>query len=205
MVNSFSLVIEQQACLPDEMSLVRAAQAGDLDKFNSIVLRYQDVAFRTAVRILAVEDLAEDAVQNAFISAFQHIHSFRDGSLKAWLMRIVVNKCYDQVRHARRFQTVSINEALDDDFEYSASYLLDTGDQTSSVEESVLRSEQRETIQSCLGNLSIDFRAIIVLADVEEMSYLEVSKILDIPVGTVKSRLARARVRLREELRSIDL
>jgi RNA polymerase sigma-70 factor, ECF subfamily len=80
-----------------EIALVSSAQSGNLESFNLIVLKYQDVMFRTALRILEQDDLAGDATQEAFISAYQHISHFRGGSLKAWLMQIVVNKCYDEM------------------------------------------------------------------------------------------------------------
>jgi RNA polymerase sigma-70 factor (ECF subfamily) len=184
-----------------EVALVYSAQAGDLDAFNSIVLRHQDAMFRAALRILGQEDLADDATQEAFISAYHHIHSFRGGSLKAWMMRIVINKCYDLMRSMRRSASLSFSESLMEDCEENNSYIR-YQDSSPSVEDRVESSERDSLVQVCLRRLADDYRIIIALVDMEEMSYSEVSSILKIPMGTVKSRLARARYKLREALRA---
>lgn len=184
-----------------EIALVRSAQSGSLDSFNAIVLKYQDMMFHTALRILEQDDLADDAIQETFISAYHHIKDFRGGSLKAWLMRIVVNKCYDQIRRIQRSATTSLSGGFMDDREDENPYVRHQ-DQALSVEEYVEASERNERIQECLNKLSLDNRIIIMLVDIEEMSYNEASAILKIPIGTVKSRLARARFNLREELKA---
>jgi len=155
--------------------------------------------YRTALRILGQEALADDATQDAFISAYQHIGQFRGGSLKAWLIRILINKCYDQVRHRQRTPVISLNENLTDDGENERLYIR-LRDRAPSIEEYVEASEQTEYIQKCLSKLPADYRVVLVLVDIEEMSYLETSAILKIPLGTVKSRLARARLYMRREL-----
>lgn len=184
-----------------EIALVRSAQSGSLDSFNAIVLKYQDMMFHTALRILEQDDLADDAIQETFISAYHHIKDFRGGSLKAWLMRIVVNKCYDQIRRIQRSATTSLSGGFMEDREDENPYVRHQ-DQALSVEEYVEASERNERIQECLNKLSLHNRIIIMLVDIEEMSYNEASAILKIPIGTVKSRLARARFNLREELKA---
>jgi len=183
----------------NEITLVRSAQSGDVDSFNALVLKYQDVMYRTALRILGQEVLAEDATQDALISAFQHIGQFRGGSLKAWFIRILVNKCYDGFRHMQRTPAISLDESLMSDGENEGLYTM-LWDQAPSAEEYVEASEQTEYIQKCLSKLPADYRVVLVLVDVEEMSYVEASAILKIPLGTVKSRLARARLYMRREL-----
>ena len=87
----------------DEQALIHEAQRGSLDAFNTLILHYQDSVYNTALRILGDEDLAADSTQEAFISAFKSISSFRGGSFKAWLMRTVTNACYDELRRRQLF------------------------------------------------------------------------------------------------------
>jgi len=183
-----------------EITLVRSAQSGNLEAFNALVLIYQDVMYRTAWGILRQDALAEDATQDAFISAYQHIINFRGGSLKAWLIRILVNKCYDQIRRMRHTSAISLDDRWVDDGENDSLYAM-LWDPKPSVEECVEASEQSAYVQECLNKLPTDLRVILALVDIDEMSYLEASAILKIPIGTVKSRLARARLSLRRELK----
>ena len=92
----------------DEQALIHDAQGGNLDAFNTLILHYQDSVFNTALRILGDDDLAADATQEAFISAFKSISSFRGGSFKAWLMRTVTNACYDELRRQKRRPTTPL-------------------------------------------------------------------------------------------------
>ena len=200
MVNDFLHLDQTWECAEQsEITLVHSAQSGDMDSFNALVLKYQDVMYRTALRILGQEALAEDATQDALISAYHHIGQFRDGSLKAWFIRILVNKCYDDLRRMQRTPAISLDESLTSDGENEGLYTV-LWDQAPSVEEYVEASEQSAFIQKCLSKLPSDYRIVLVLVDIEEMSYVEASAILKIPLGTVKSRLARARLCMRREL-----
>ena len=98
----------------DEQALIHDAQEGSLDAFNTLILHYQDSVYNTALRILGDEDLAADAAQDAFISAFKSITSFRGGSFKAWLMRTVTNACYDELRRQKRRPTTPLEPDTDD-------------------------------------------------------------------------------------------
>jgi RNA polymerase sigma-70 factor (ECF subfamily) len=205
MTNDFLNVEQAWECAEQsEITLLHSAQAGNLESFNALVLKYQDVMYRTALRILEQASLAEDATQDAFISAYQHLNGFRGGSFKAWLLRIVVNKSFDEVRRTQWSTARSFSESTFEDRgnEESCTWLRDPAP---SVEECVETSEWTEHIQECLDELAIDHRLIIILIDIEEMSYGEVSTILNIPIGTVKSRLARARVNLRRELKAGEI
>ena len=205
MTNDFLRLEQAWDCAEqNEITLVRSAQSGNLEAFNALVLKYQDMLYRAALRILGDDSLAEDATQEAFISAYQHVIHFRGGSLKAWFMRILVNKCYDDIRHMQRAAAVSLNESLTGDGENERLYLK-LQDHVPSVEECVEASERNKHIQECLSKLPTDYRVILVLIDIEEMSYDEVSIVLRIPMGTVKSRLARARLYLQRELKASEI
>lgn len=205
MTNNFLRVEKAWDCTEQsEIMLVRSAQSGNLEAFNALVLKYQDLMYGVALRILGQDALAQDATQEAIISAYQHIVNFRGGSLKAWLMRILINRCYDDIRRMQRTSAISLNEGLTDDGENQNLYSR-FQNHVPSVEECVEDSEKNEYIQECLGKLPTDYRVVLVLVDIEEMSYGEASTILKIPMGTVKSRLARARLSLRRELKAANV
>lgn len=180
----------------DEAALINSARQGDLDSFNRLVLVYQDALFNTALRILGDDDLAADATQDAFISAFRSLNAYRGGSFKAWLLRTVTNACYDELRRRKRRPTVPLEPTNDDEEEMeSPRWLADT---SMAPEEKFEAAELEHAIQHCLAALPDDFRTVVVLADIQGLDYTEVAGAVRVPIGTVKSRLARARLRLRE-------
>ncbi len=180
----------------DEAYLIETAQHGDLDAFNSLVLAYQDYVYNQAYRIMGDEAAAADAVQEAFVAAYQNIRAFRGGSFRAWLFRIVTNACYDELRQRKRRPNTPL-EPLDDAGEEieSPQWLADPGE---SPEESLVRAQLAKAIQHCLEGLPQEYRLVAVLVDVQGMDYDEASQVIRKPLGTVKSRLARARLRLRD-------
>lgn len=180
----------------DEIALIRDAQRGDLDAFNRLVLAYQDLVYNQAYRVMGEADSAADSTQEAFISAFRKIHTYRGGSFKAWLLRIVTNACYDEIRRNKRRPTTPLEpkDDYDDEIE-SPHWIADPGE---TPEENAVRAELAQAIQRCLDELSFDFRNIVVLIDIQGMDYTEASKIVGKPLGTVKSRLARARSGMRD-------
>jgi RNA polymerase sigma-70 factor (ECF subfamily) len=186
----------------DETSLIQSAQKGDLDAFNTLILHYQDTVFNTAVRILGDEDLAQDAAQEAFISAFRSISTFRGGSFKAWLMRTVTNACYDELRRQKRRPTTPLEPETSDGEEMDSPKWL--ADPNMTPAEKSEADELEHAIQHCLDALPTDFRTVVVLADIQGMDYTEVAVASKVPLGTIKSRLARARLRLRECLRGFE-
>ena len=182
----------------DEPALIQSAQRGDLDAFNTLVLHYQDALFNTALRILGDDDLAADATQDAFLSAFQHLNSYRGGSFKAWLHRTVTNLCYDELRRKKRRPTTPLapDAARDDGDEMDSPRWL--ADPHLTPEGQAEANELEHAIQHCLDHLPVEFRAVVVLADIQGLDYTEVAAALRAPLGTIKSRLARARIRLQE-------
>jgi len=186
--------------LMDEPALIRDAQHGDLDAFNSLVLAYQDTVFNTALRILSDEDLAADASQEAFLSAFRALNSYRGGSFRAWLLRTVTNACYDELRRKKRRPTTPLEPDRDDGEEVESPRWL--ADPSASPEQQLEREELEHAIQHCLDALPADFRTVVVLADIQGLDYTEVARAARVPLGTIKSRLARARLRLRECLQA---
>jgi RNA polymerase sigma-70 factor, ECF subfamily len=186
----------------DEPALIQSAQKGELEAFNTLILHYQDMVFNTALRILSDEDLAADAAQEAFISAFRSISTFRGGSFKAWLMRTVTNACYDELRRQKRRPTTPLEpDTADGDEMDSPRWLADPNLTPAQQSEA---DELEHAIQHCLDALPTEFRTAVVLADIQGMDYTEVASASKVPLGTIKSRLARARLRLRECLRGFE-
>ena len=178
--------------------LVESAIQGDLEAFNELVIEYQDIAYNLAFRIIGNRAAAEDAVQDAFISAYRKLSSFRYGSFKAWLLRIVTNACYDELRRIKRNPVIILDTVGEEDANLNSSELL--VDDTGSPEEISLNLELSSKIQDGLSAMQLDFRSVLVLVDLLELSYLDASKILDVPIGTIKSRLLRARTRMKYHL-----
>jgi RNA polymerase sigma factor (sigma-70 family) len=180
----------------DEGALIQAAKEGDINSFNHLVVVYQDLVYNQAYRVMGEPEYAADATQEAFISAYKNLRSYRGGSFRAWLLRIVTNACYDELRRRQRRPTTSL-EPIDDGGEEieSPHWLADPGE---TPEDSVERSELGSAIQSCLDELPLDFRSVVILVDVQGMDYTEAAEAVGKPVGTIKSRLARARTRLRD-------
>jgi RNA polymerase sigma-70 factor, ECF subfamily len=180
----------------DEIALINAARHGDLDAFNRLVLAHQDQVFNLTYRMLGEMEPAEDAAQDAFISAYRNLNGYRGGSFKAWLLRIATNACYDELRRRQRRPTIPLEPVNQDEEEIeSPTWLADPSDSPEVLAE---RQELNQAIQHCLENLSPEFRAVVVLVDVQGLDYDETAKAIRKPVGTVKSRLARARQRLRD-------
>lgn len=178
-----------------ESELITSARQGNLEAFNQLISLYQDSVFNTAFRVLGGYDEAEDAAQKAFISAYRGLQSFRGGSFRAWLLRTTINACYDQIRRAKRHPEISMDaDPLDDDH-----LGMDYGypDPSPSPHQMMETRELQQAVQHCLQELPEEFRIVAVLADVEELDYEEISRVTANPLGTVKSRLARARQKLR--------
>ena len=186
----------------DETALINDAQRGDLDAFNTLVLHYQSTLFNTAFRILGDDDLASDATQEAFLSAFRSLKTFRGGSFKAWLMRTVTNAAYDELRRKKRRPSTPLEP--DDNDPDGAEEPRWMADPNLSPEATAEAHELEHAMEHCLEGLPVDYRAVVVMADIEGLDYTEVAAAVRVPLGTVKSRLARARLRLRECLSGFE-
>ncbi|HEY6073020.1 MAG TPA: sigma-70 family RNA polymerase sigma factor [Anaerolineales bacterium] len=185
----------------DEPALIRDAQDGDLNAFNRLVLEYQTTVYNLAYRIMGEGDSANDATQEAFIAAYKNLRYYRGGSFKAWLLRIVTNACYDELRRRKRRPAASL-EALTvvekgPDAESEAALIS----HDESPEEHVQRRELAREIQACIDRLPEDMRAVVVMSDLMGMDYAEIAVSTGAALGTVKSRLSRARARMRDCLR----
>ena len=186
-----------------EERLIKMASRGNLEAFNQLVLSYQDAAFQYSYALLGEAASAEDNTQESFIKAFHKISSFRGGSFRAWLLKIVANTAYDSMRQSRRHpvQPLYPRDEYDEEIE-TPSWLVDP---FASVEQTVEQNETAERLYALLNELPETYRSVLTLVDIYEMDYLEVASILNVPMGTVKSRLARARLQMRGKIqRGLD-
>ena len=163
----------------DEIALIHSAQRGDLDAFNSLVLVYQGSLFNTALRILNDEELAADVTQEAFLSAFRSLNTYRGGSFRAWLMRTVTNACYDELRRKKRRPTTPLEPDGNDGDEMDTPRWM--ADPALSPEGQVEADELEHAIQHCLENLPLEFRTVVVMADIQGLDYSEVAVATRIP------------------------
>jgi RNA polymerase sigma-70 factor (ECF subfamily) len=180
----------------DEGALIQDALNGDLNAFNTLVLHYQDMAYNIAYRIMGEPGAADDATQEGFISAYQKLHQYRGGSFKAWLLRIVTNNCYDELRRRQRQPVTPLKPDLPDGETLEDPYWIE--DDSLSPEEQTEQAELQSAIQNCINELDKKFKVILVLVDVEGLDYQTAAEAAGTPVGTVKSRLARARERVQD-------
>ncbi|MCL4394107.1 MAG: sigma-70 family RNA polymerase sigma factor [Chloroflexi bacterium] len=183
----------------DETALILTAQNGDVAAFNQLVLAHQALVYRTAYRVLGDGASAQDAAQDAFVSAFKHIKSYRGGSFKGWLLRIVTNACYDQLRVKQRHPVASL-DALTSEPDGVSSPSSAEPPAAETPQEFAERQELGSVIERGLTVLPPDQRVTLVLADVEGLSYDQVAEATGTNVGTVKSRLSRARAAMRDFL-----
>jgi RNA polymerase sigma-70 factor, ECF subfamily len=163
--------------------------------FNELVEQYQRLAFNVAYRLLGQVEEAKDVTQDSFLAAFNALESFRGSSFKAWLLRIVMNGSYDTLRKRQRHPTDSLESMLGKSESEARFRSRDPG-----PESAAMTAETGAAIQMALKKLSMDHQSVIILCDIQSVSYEEAAETLDVSLGTVKSRLSRARALLRDEL-----
>ncbi len=186
----------------NEQALIQQARRGDapaLDAFNVLVLRYQDSVYSLSVRIMIDPASADDVTQTAFITAYQRLDTYQGGSFKAWLLKIAANQAYDELRRRKRRPSVSVDELPGADSDDGAP-LPDAADTPEQISEA---NELQRAIRSCIDRLTPDYRAVLVMCDVDAFDYTTTAETLGIALGTVKSRLSRARSNVRDCLRGV--
>ena len=186
----------------EERRLVEAAQRGDIEDFNTLVRIYEGRVYNLCYRMMGDADSAADAAQNAFLSAFRNLHSFRGGSFRSWMLRIATNACYDLLRAKKRRPTTSLDLDTDDE---DISSPLQISDSSETPDEFALRRELATAIHQSLAKLPEDQRLVLILSDIQGLAYDEIAQVTNANLGTVKSRLSRGRARLRALLKEGEL
>ena len=189
----------------DEPELIARSRRGDLAAFNVLVDHYQRALYNLCLRMLASSEAAEDATQEAFIAAYRAIDRFRGGAsapgrsagFRAWLFRIGVNACYDELRRRRARPALSLDEPRGE-----SGRVREIENPGPALDEIAETAELGRAIQEALSALPSDQRLAIVLCDVQGLDYAEIAQVMGVSLGTVKSRINRARLRLRAFLLS---
>ena len=181
--------------------LVAASRNGGAEAFRALVERYQDRIYNTAYRLAGNEEDARDIAQETFLRVYENLARFRgDSTFYTWLFRIAVNQALTHRRQTARLRTV---QADDEMLEVPLSGSQAARLQTAAPEDEMQRQETEAQIAEALAYLDADHRAAVVLRDIEGLDYQAIAAVLDVPPGTVKSRIHRARLLLRQRLRDV--
>ena len=188
--------------LSDEQ-LFQLFQNGDNKAFDQLVIKYKDRLNSFLYRIVNDLDLAEDLAQDTFVKVVINKDSYKElFKFSTWMYTIAKRLAFTELRKKKRRKTDSISEIN----ETRGSIPIEFSDSDSDkIEDEIMNVDKRIKIEKALSEISIDFRIIIVLRDIQELSYEHVSKILEVPIGTVKSRIARARQKLAQLLKDKDV
>lgn len=180
--------------MEDEKKLIKKSISGDVQSFEILISRYQKMAYNIAYRIMGNEEDAKDMAQESFIKIFRYIKNFRmDSSFSTWMYRIVMNTCKDELRK-KKLKVISIDKPIETS---DGSMQMDIEDKSRTPEELLESKETSEEVQEALSQISDNNRIVVVLRDIKGFSYSEISDIIEVPVGTIKSRINRGRHELK--------
>lgn len=181
----------------DEKAIIKQVLAGDNDAFGILVETYQDRVFNLALRMSGNTDDAFDLAQEAFFRAWRGLSGFQfEASFSTWLFRLTSNVCLDWLRAKKRRPTVSLTSVGNEE----ETVQLDLPDPGMGPEELLIAAENRSTLAAAMNALPVEYRQILTLRAIDGLSYTEIAEVLQLREGTVKSRLSRARVALRNKL-----
>ena len=182
--------------MTEEQVLIKQVQDGDHEAFAELVKRHETNVYNLCLRMSGNPEDAMDLSQEAFLKAWRGIGFYKaESAFSTWLYRLTSNVCIDFLRKQKRRPTVSLTVE-----EEEAAVELEVEDTAPSPEEQVLHTERSQAVADAMGLLEEDFREVLILRVVEDLSYEEIAEIMDLKVGTVKSRLARARLKLKKLL-----
>jgi RNA polymerase sigma-70 factor (ECF subfamily) len=187
----------------DDEELVKRCAGGDREAFNDLVIKYQKKVFSVAYRFVGDPEEANDLAQEIFTAAYQNLKSFRgDSKFSTWLFQIATNRGKNRFKYLKRrgFFTNKGSSETDDEGDQSHRALPD---QTANPEELLSGNQIRKAVIDAINELEPDHREIVILRDIEGLSYDEIARILDLPEGTTKSRLHRARMVVKEKLKKV--
>ena len=180
----------------DDRDLVGRARLGDREAFTQLIVQYQVPLYNMALRMVGKPDDAADIAQEAFLRAWEKIRTLREAPFKAWLFQIAANLCYDHFRRGRRYGVMPDEDHTGN----QPSNVVGLGIATPDPQERAEANERTRLVRESIQALDHDMRIAIILRDVNGMAYDEIAGVLGVPLGTVKSRIARARAQVQERL-----
>lgn len=192
--------LESAVTLHSKCATPSITKENEIINFDCLVTQYWQAIYNLAFRMLSDEADAADAAQTTFMLAYRYLKSFRGGSFRAWIMRIASNVCFDELRNRYKLASTPFDDLTQDPFLEGEplEHIPDTSQVT--PEDSVERAELDRFVQAGLNALSPDYRIALVLVNLQGLDYKEISTIVGRPLGTIKSRVARARLRMRDYL-----
>ena len=177
--------------------LIKEFQSENISSYNHLVYRYKDRLFNYIYQFVHDVDLAEDLLQDTFLKLYTHKNSYREiAKFSTWIYTIAGNFAKTELRKKQRRKTYANSELAFQEGEFIIK------DESERPDDKLLKENLKENLQLCLSILPLDFKTIIILRDIQELSYDEISKIVRLPLGTVKSRINRARLKLYECLKN---
>lgn len=186
----------------DEL-LVERAKRGDVEAFEQLISHHEKTVYNIAYRLTGNHEDASDIAQEAFIRAYSSLADFRgDSSFATWLYRIVNNACLDELRRRKRQKVTYLDQAVEMDDGEVSRQIADTAD---GPEQALERVELQRAVQESILELDEEYRVVLVMRELQGYSYNEIAEALDLNLGTVKSRLSRARGALKEKFMSLEL
>jgi len=181
-----------------EKMLIEKSQNGDIESFEKLIEEYQVLAYNIALKMASNKEDAKDMAQEALLKVYKSIKNFRfDSSFSTWLYRIVYNTCIDFIRKNSKIKTLSMDKPIETE---EGSYKKEIMDNKELPDEAIEKKELKEAVQKAIKMLPDKYRIMVVLRDIHDFSYEEISEITELPLGTVKSRISRARSNLKEIL-----
>lgn len=188
----------------EEAKLVERARQGDVDAFEALIVQYERKVYNLAYRLTGNPEDASDLAQEAFVRVYQSLGDFRgDSSFATWLYRIVANACRDELRRRQRQRTVSLEVTVENEDGEMVRQYADEGE---GPDQALERVELQRLVRETLATLDEDHRQILILRDFQDLSYQDIAELLNLSLGTVKSRINRARNALKEKLaRELEL
>lgn len=180
----------------DETILIQKSQQGDMDAFEQLLLCYEKKVYTIAYKYMGNAEDASDLAQEALIKAYQSIGTFRgESSFATWIGRITANRCLDELRKRKRLQTTSLDEELELE---EGSVQKEIASEKDTPEQHTVRQETVQYVQQKLAQMREEYRLVLVLRELEGHSYEDIAEMLNCSLGTVKSRISRARNYLKE-------
>lgn len=184
-----------------EQEWIARAKAGDMQAFEALILQHEKIVYNVALRMMNHSEDARDISQEVFLKAYKSIGQFDERAMfSTWLYRITTNTCIDELRRRKGKQSYSLEEELESEEGSMQRQIADEGE---TPEESLLRAERADELQKALAQLTEEHRLAVILRDIRGLSYEEIAEIMDLPMGTVKSRISRARNQLKQEILKI--
>lgn len=187
-----------------DFELIRSFQSGEKTAFDQLVIRHKDRIFNLCYRILGDYNEANDYAQETFIKAFKALKGFRfESSFSTWLYRIAVNNCKNRLRSLEKRYQRNMVSLETQNYQGENSPALEIRDDSLSPDNELERKEKSALVQSAINSLPAEQKVVIILRDIEGRSYEEIAEMTGLALGTVKSRLARGRMELKNKLRKI--